>query len=39
MNFLARHRLTFWLLAVVVLVVLFVVFFIAGHGGVSGGSS
>ena len=38
-NFLTRHRLAFWLLAVVVLVGLFVVFFLAGHGGVSGGSS
>lgn len=38
-NFLTRHRLAVWLLAVVLLVVLFVVFFLAGHGGVSGGSS
>jgi hypothetical protein len=35
----ARHRLAFWLLAVTVLVLLFVVFFLAGQGAVSGGSS
>jgi hypothetical protein len=33
------HRFVFWSLVVLVLVVLFVVFFLAGHGGVSGGSS
>jgi hypothetical protein len=38
-DLLARHRLALWLFAAVVLVVLFVVFFLAGHGTVSGGSS
>jgi hypothetical protein len=38
-DLLARHRLAFWSLVAVVLVVLFVVFFLAGHGDVSGGSS
>ncbi len=32
------HRFVFWSLVVLVLVVLFVVFFVAGHGSVSGGS-
>jgi hypothetical protein len=38
-DLLARHRLAFWLLVGVILVLLFVVFFLAGHGSVSGGSS
>ncbi len=38
-DLLARHRLAFWLLAAMVLILLFVVFFLAGHGSVSGGSS
>jgi hypothetical protein len=33
------RRLVFWLIVVAVVVALFVVFFVSGHGGVSGGSS
>ena len=35
----ARHRIVFWLLVVALLVVLWAVLFVAGHGAVSGGSS
>ncbi|HEY7396672.1 MAG TPA: hypothetical protein VH538_00100 [Gaiellaceae bacterium] len=38
-EFHARHRLAFWLLVVALLVVVWVVLFVAGHGAVSGGSS
>jgi hypothetical protein len=37
--FAGRHKVAFWLLLVGVLVALYVVLFIAGQGGVSGGSS
>ena len=38
-QFHARHRLAFWLIVIALLVALWVVLFIAGHGSVSGGSS
>ena len=38
-EFAARHRLALWILLVAVVVALFVVFFVAGHGALSGGSS
>ena len=38
-EFAARYRLALWILLAALVVALFVVFFLAGHGGVSGGSS
>jgi len=39
-RFAMRHRLALWLIVLaVVAVALFVVFFVAGQGGVSGGAS
>jgi len=38
-EFATRHRLALWIVLVAVVVALFVVLFISGHGGVSGGSS
>jgi hypothetical protein len=38
-QFYARHRLAFWLLVVALLIILWAVLFLAGHGSVSGGSS
>ena len=38
-RFVAGHRLAFWLILVALAVALWVVFFVAGHGSVSGGSS
>jgi len=35
----ARHRVAFWLIVVALALVIWVVFFVAGHGSVSGGSS
>jgi hypothetical protein len=35
----ARHPVAFWLVVVAVAVVIWIVFFVAGHGSVSGGSS
>jgi len=38
-QFVGRHRLAFWLLVMAVIVVIWFVFFVAGHGSISGGSS
>jgi hypothetical protein len=38
-RFVANHRLAVWLIVVALAVVLWLVFFVAGHGSVSGGSS
>jgi hypothetical protein len=38
-QFVARHRLAFWLIVIGVVVVIWMVFFVFGHGSVSGGSS
>ncbi|HST17532.1 MAG TPA: hypothetical protein VLK36_07665 [Gaiellaceae bacterium] len=38
-RFVARHRLAFWLVVIALVVVIWVVFFVAGHGSISGGSS
>ena len=38
-EFAARHRLALWLLLAALVVGLFVVFFLAGHGALSGGAS
>ncbi|HEX6763265.1 MAG TPA: hypothetical protein VF094_10750 [Gaiellaceae bacterium] len=38
-EFHARHRLAFWLIVIALIVVVWAVFFLAGHGSVSGGSS
>jgi len=34
----SRHPLAFWLIVVALAVLVWVVFFVAGHGSVSGGS-
>jgi len=38
-QFVTRHRLAFWLIVIAVVVVIWAVFFVAGHGSISGGSS
>jgi hypothetical protein len=38
-QFHARHRLAIWFIVVALVVAVWVVFFFAGHGTVSGGSS
>jgi hypothetical protein len=38
-QFVARHRLAFSLVVIAVAVVIWTVFFVAGHGSISGGAS
>ena len=38
-QFVARHRVAFWLIVIALLVAIWAIFFVAGHGSVSGGSS
>lgn len=38
-QFYARHRLAVWLIVVALVVTVWLVLFVAGHGSVSGGSS
>jgi hypothetical protein len=38
-RFVANHRVAFWLIVVALAVAVWLVFFVAGHGSVSGGSS
>jgi len=38
-QFVSRHRLAFWLVVIALVVFIWTVFFVAGHGSVSGGSS
>jgi hypothetical protein len=37
--FVSRHRVAFWLVVIAVVVAIWAIFFVAGHGSVSGGSS
>jgi hypothetical protein len=38
-RFVANHRLAFWLVVVALAIVVWILFFVAGHGSVSGGSN
>ena len=38
-QFVARHRVAVWLIVIALVVAIWAIFFVAGHGSVSGGSS
>ena len=38
-QFVARHSVAFWLIVIALVVAIWAIFFVAGHGNVSGGSS